>query len=47
MFVIKNWIIDEDKLHAKIQANQKKPKKKSNFQKKLEDAAKKRGYPAK
>lgn len=47
MFVIKNWIIDEDKLHAQIQANQKKPKKKSNFQKKLEDAAKKRGYPAK
>ncbi len=47
MLIIKNVIIDEDKLHAQIQANKKKPKKKSNFQKKLEDAAKKRGYPAK
>ncbi|NND94600.1 MAG: membrane protein insertase YidC [Flavobacteriales bacterium] len=47
MFVIKNVIIDEDKLRKKIKANQKKPVKKSNFQKRLEDAAKKRGYPAK
>ncbi len=47
MFVIKNLIIDEDKLHAQIQDNKKKPKKKSNFQKRLEEAAKKRGYPAK
>lgn len=36
--------IDEDKLHRKIQANKKKPKKKSGFQKRLEEAAKKRGY---
>ncbi len=47
MFVIKNVIIDEDKLRNKIKANQKKPKKKSNFQQRLEDAAKNRGYPKK
>ncbi|NNC83856.1 MAG: membrane protein insertase YidC, partial [Flavobacteriales bacterium] len=45
MFVIKNVIIDEDKLRKKIKANQKKPVKKSSFQKRLEEAAKKRGYP--
>ncbi len=28
MLVIKNFIIDEDKIHAKIEANKKKPKKK-------------------
>ncbi len=47
MFIIKNVIIDEEKLRKKIKANQKKPAKKSNFQKRLEDAAKKRGYPTK
>jgi YidC/Oxa1 family membrane protein insertase len=45
MFVFR-YAIDEDKLRAKIQANKKKPKKKSGFQKRLEDAAKKRGYKA-
>ena len=36
--------IDEKKILAQIELNKKKPAKKSNFQKKLEDAAKKRGY---
>ncbi|MEZ4856665.1 MAG: membrane protein insertase YidC [Gelidibacter sp.] len=35
MLVIKNYIIDEDKIHAKIQENKKKPKKKSRFQQKM------------
>ncbi len=39
--------IDEKKLHAQIEANKKKPTKKSGFQKRLEDMAKKRGYPVK
>jgi YidC/Oxa1 family membrane protein insertase len=34
--------IDEKKLHAQIEANKKKPVKKSGFQKRLEDMAKKR-----
>ncbi|MFZ4464002.1 MAG: membrane protein insertase YidC [Bacteroidales bacterium] len=36
--------INEDKVHAKIQENKKKPVKKSGFQARLEEAAKKRGY---
>ena len=39
--------IDEKKLHAQIQENKKKPVKKSGFQKRLEDMAKRRGYPVK
>ncbi len=39
--------IDEKKLHAQIEANKKKTVKKSSFQKRLEDMAKKRGYPVK
>ena len=39
--------IDEKKLHAQIEANKKKTTKKSGFQKRLEDMAKKRGYPVK
>lgn len=39
--------IDEKKLHAQIEANKKKVVKKSGFQKRLEDMAKKRGYPIK
>lgn len=39
--------IDEKKLHAQIEANRKKPVKRSGFQKRLEDMAKKRGYPTK
>ena len=46
MFVFR-YAINEDKLRAKIEANKKKPaKKKSGFQKRLEEAAKKRGYKA-
>lgn len=37
MLVIKNFIIDEDKIHAKIQENKKKPKKQNKFQKKMAD----------
>ena len=37
MLVIKNYIIDEDKIHAKIQENKKKPKKESKFQKKMKE----------
>jgi len=36
--------INEDKIRKRIEMNKKKPKKKSNWQKRLEDAAKKRGY---
>ncbi|WP_250434096.1 membrane protein insertase YidC [Hanstruepera flava] len=35
MLVIKNYIIDEDKIHAKIQENKKKPKKQNKFQRKM------------
>jgi len=47
MMAIKKWIIDEDKIHAKIQANKAKPQsqKKSKFQKRLEDMAKQKGVP--
>ena len=37
MLVIKNFIIDEDKIHARIQENKKKPKKENRFQKKMKD----------
>jgi YidC/Oxa1 family membrane protein insertase len=44
MFVFRK-AINEDKLRTKIEANKKRPaKKKSGFQKRLEEAAKKRGY---
>ncbi|MEI6900527.1 MAG: membrane protein insertase YidC [Bacteroidota bacterium] len=39
--------IDEKSLHAQIEANKKKPVKKSGFQKRLEDMAKKQGYAGK
>ena len=37
MLVIKNFIIDDDKIHAKIQENKKKPKKQNRFQQKMAD----------
>ncbi|WP_456424433.1 membrane protein insertase YidC [Lutibacter sp.] len=40
MLIIKNYIIDEDKIHAKIQENKKKPKKEGKFRKRLNDAMK-------
>ncbi len=39
-FVIRKWIVDEDKLRAKIQANKTKKKKKSGFASKLEQRMK-------
>jgi YidC/Oxa1 family membrane protein insertase len=44
MLAIKNWFIDEDKIHKKIQLNKAKPQnqKKSGFQKRLEEMAKQR-----
>ncbi|HJR99717.1 MAG TPA: membrane protein insertase YidC [Flavobacterium sp.] len=39
MLVIKNYIIDSDKIHAEIQENKKKePKKQSKFQRRLQEA---------
>ncbi len=40
MLVIKNFIIDEDRIHAQIQVNKAKPKKQSKFSKKMEDMMK-------
>jgi YidC/Oxa1 family membrane protein insertase len=37
-------LVDDDAVHKKLQENKKKPKKKSSFQKRLEDMAKERGY---
>ena len=38
MFVIKNYIVDTDKIHAQIQENKlKEPKKPSKFQQRLQD----------
>ncbi|HLV40528.1 membrane protein insertase YidC [Xanthomarina sp.] len=37
MLVIKNYILDEDKIHAQIQVNKAKPKKQNKFQKKMAD----------
>nr|WP_321222972.1 membrane protein insertase YidC [uncultured Psychroserpens sp.] len=37
MLVIKNYILDEDKIHAQIQVNKTKPKKQNKFQKKMAD----------
>jgi YidC/Oxa1 family membrane protein insertase len=35
MLVIKNVIIDQDKIHAQIEENKKKPKKQNRFQRKM------------
>ena len=47
MLVIKNYILNEDKIHAQIEENKKKPKKENRFQKKMrqmmEDAKSKTG----
>lgn len=40
MLIIKNRFIDEDKIRQQLQANKKKPKKKSKFQKRLEEMQK-------
>ncbi|MBN1339721.1 MAG: membrane protein insertase YidC [Bacteroidales bacterium] len=43
MYLIRQTI-DEDKIRKQIEINKKKPKKKSGWQKRLEEAAKQRGY---
>jgi len=40
MLVIKNYILDENKIHAQIQENKKKPKKESKFRQRINDAMK-------
>ena len=40
MLVIKNFIIDEDKVHAKIQVKKAQPKKQSKFQRKMAEMMK-------
>ncbi|NAS32643.1 membrane protein insertase YidC [Flavobacteriaceae bacterium R38] len=37
MLAIKNYIIDEDKIHARIEENKKKPKKQNRFQKRMQE----------
>ncbi|MFN3756040.1 MAG: membrane protein insertase YidC [Flavobacterium sp.] len=37
MLVIKNYIINEDKIHARIQENKQKPKKLNRFQQKMQE----------
>ena len=37
ILVIKNFILDEDKIHAQIQVKKKQPKKQNRFQKKMAD----------
>lgn len=37
MLAIKNYILDEDKIHAQIQENKKKPKKENRFQRKMRE----------
>lgn len=37
MLAIKYWIIDENKIHAKIQENKQKPRKESKFQRKMRE----------
>ncbi|MEZ4796098.1 MAG: membrane protein insertase YidC [Flavobacteriaceae bacterium] len=37
MLVIKNYILDEDKIHAQIQENKKKPKKQGKFARKMQE----------
>jgi len=43
MYLIRQFV-NEDKIHAKIQENKKKPVVKSKFQQRIEDMAKQRGY---
>lgn len=37
ILIIKNWILDEKKIHAQIQANKSKPKKEGKFQKRMRE----------
>ena len=40
MLVIKNYVIDEAKIHAQIEENKKKPQKVSKFRQRLDTAMK-------
>lgn len=40
MLIIKHYIIDEEKIHAIIEENKKKPKKESKFRQRLNEAMK-------
>ncbi|MDX5326501.1 MAG: membrane protein insertase YidC [Bacteroidota bacterium] len=42
-WAIRSFFIDEDAIHAKLQENKKKPKKKSRFAQKMEEMAKQQG----
>jgi YidC/Oxa1 family membrane protein insertase len=42
-WAFRKFLVDDDAIHAKVQANKKKPRKKGKFQKRMEDMAKKRG----
>ena len=44
MFVIKKYVIDEEKIRKQIASNKQKPRKQSKFQKRLENMAKQKGY---
>jgi YidC/Oxa1 family membrane protein insertase len=37
MLAIKKFILDEEKIHAQIQENKKKPKKENKFQRKMRE----------
>ncbi len=37
MLVIKRYVIDEEKIHAKVQENKKKPRKQNRFQRKMQE----------
>ena len=37
MLVIKNYIVDDNKIHAQIQENKSKPKTESKFQRKMRE----------
>ncbi len=47
MFAIKNYMIDEDKIKAKLAENKKKPKKKSKFQQRMDEMVKQQQAAAK
>lgn len=43
-WAIRKYLVDDEKVLAMLEANKKKPQKKSKFQQRLEEAAKQRGY---
>lgn len=45
-WAIRKYLVDDEKVLAMLEANKKKPVKKSKFQQRLEDAAKQKGFKA-